>query len=169
MRHLSPLPVEFKFAGFNFPRYIADLPHRFWAARLTQSNRLEVLRKRNESRKVCGPYITAPAPNHNVGVGFYMDGNGQPGDGAPLLRMEWDERQGVDFGGGDPAYPLIARLTHGRGFLAGFTLGPSMASGLGSTVHETPEDAWGDAYECAYQVALRAAEDAENFNPEEEG
>lgn len=139
---LRKLEHEFTFAGFNFPRYLADLPLGVWD-----------LKNRHESRKVCGPYYHAPKPDNSAGWGFYY------GDASQFsLRIEetGDEFTYNEFG--DTLGGIVARLSHGRGFLAGYTMGRHMASGFDPQIHEDEDEARAAAKECARVAAERQAE-----------
>lgn len=137
---MYPLPTEFRFAGFAFPRYIADLPIGFHA-----------MRRKRELRKTCGGYYSVPAPNSNRGWGFYDDGGGS---GSPFrLRIERaDCGFSIDEYGYEHMYPIIARLPHGRGFLVGWTMGNGMAACLDADIFADEDNAW--------RAARRRCEDA---------
>lgn len=126
----------------------------------------------------CGPYTlrvpeVARGPVASLSkYGFYMrystsryletDPHGSPF----ALRIEWanDLLRGrrlsdtlgyyVDDCGDDAMQPIVARLSHGRGFLAGWTLGAGMASLLHSHI-------WTDAADAAVAAHDMAARDAE--------
>jgi hypothetical protein len=145
---LRPLTPEFQFAGFTFPRYIADLPaRRLWQSPAwTQAQRLECLRKRREGRKICGPYFHAPTPNGKGPRGFYLDANGNAGDGAPVARLAWDRTHwwACDPEGMTKFHPLVAMLPHGR-YLTGWTMGEHMCATVGTEVYTDESDAWAAA------------------------
>lgn len=126
---MHTLTPEFSFAGFTFPRYIADLPIGKAA-----------MKRKRESRKVCGGYYHAPKPGGSGGWGFYDD-NG--GSGSPFnLRIE---RTGDAFGcdpeGCQTMEAIIVRLNHGRGFLVGWTMGDNMAASIDSDIFDDEDDA----------------------------
>lgn len=132
------------------------------------------LRKRLESRKYVGPYMWKPtAPGS--GRGFYLAAHGlETGDSTFRLRLEWanDHISGrtADITGyytdefqHETAKPIIARLPHGRGFLAGYTLGNGMASAIEPEIYADAESA---AY-AAHSVAERVAEDEREYRERE--
>ena len=142
---------SFVFAGFAWPRYLATLPRGS-------------LRKRAESRKpgraMCGDYYHAPTPGAK-GRGFYLDSDGMPG-----LRWQWaDETEGARIrhtgwftdpdGSGDTIRGIVLRLPHGRGFLAGWSMGEGMAS---SVDYSPIFDDAADAAACADSMAENVAE-----------
>lgn len=119
--HTSKFNIESTFAGFNYPRYIAALPRGSVADRLAR-----------RSPVVCGKtYQPAPDPVGGRGTlarGFYL------GDGSqPFTRWDWcddvDDRIlhtgwfADPDGDGDKVRGIVVRLSHGRGFLAGWAMG----------------------------------------------
>jgi len=131
---MKTLNTEFEFAGFTFPRYVATLT--------TGTNNL---RKKRETRKVCGAYYHAPKPDSNNGRGFYLNDAGQP-----FTRWRWcdDVVSSIrhtgwfidDFGTGEKIRGIVVSLPHGR-FLAGWSMGEGMASTVDSCVYDSAEDA----------------------------
>lgn len=65
----------------------------------------------------------------------------------------------LDFG--DTTQPIIARLPRGRGFLAGWSLGPGMASGLDLIIWDNPRDAAFRAHQLAEEIAQEMREQDE--------
>ncbi len=123
--------------------------------------------------RVCGPYFRVEPATNPKGMFFYLDSDFMPG-----LRWEWcDEVSGShirhtgwfsdDFQD-QTIRGIVMRLPHGRGFLAGWSMGKGMASNLEYYV-------WDDAVDCARaadQMADRAAEDQREHEArerEEEG
>ena len=98
--------------------------------------------------KYTGPYYWCPAAPGS-GRGFYLDSQGECGaNGAGFrLRIESanDHLNGrLAFIDGyycdpdcasDSLRPIIARLPHGRGFLAGWTMGPGMCATIGAYIY----------------------------------
>lgn len=125
------------------------------------------LSERLSSRKVVGPYTWQPA-KAGTGRGFYQASNRlacDPRGSSFDLRLELanDHLKGKrlpsgyladDFTNEDGYVPIIARLPHSRGFLAGFTLGEGMAAEIGATIYSDAED----AARAAHNEAERAAE-----------
>lgn len=127
------------------------------------------LAERAASRKVVGPYRWSPS-TPGKGRGFYQAGGSglECGDSTFRLRLEWanDHLGGSRLshttgyycdldGEGDTLQPIIARLPHGRGFLAGWTMGPNMAACLDGSIYI-------DEYDAA-----RAAHDLAEYDAEE--
>jgi hypothetical protein len=150
----GPLPA-FAFAGFQWPRFVAALPQGSKAKRLARYKAL-----------VCGPTFHAPIPvvGSNHCIGFYL-----AGDDMPALRWAWcDEVFGMgrainhtgwftdEHGDGEKIRGVVFTLTHGRGYLAGWSMGHGMASGLECYVYA-------DATSAAY-----AADSAAQFLAEVE-
>ncbi len=127
------------------------------------------LAERAALRKVVGPYRWTPSAPGKGRI-FYQSGKGlECGDSTFRLRLEWanDHLKGSrlsDTNGyycdphcdGDTLQPIIARLPHGRGFLAGWTMGENMAACLDATIYRDEETA---AY-AAHSMADNAAEDS---------
>lgn len=158
-----PLPAaEFAFAGFTWPRFVADLPKGTMASRLAKAK-----------NRCTGPYYHAPKPaaGRDNGKGFYLSDAGAPG-----LRWTWcDEVEGVgrsidhtgwftdNFGTGEKIRGLVFRLPHERGFLAGWSMGEGMASALEYDVY--PDEI--SAAHAADSLAESAAEDQREFEERE--
>ena len=120
--NLRPLEPQFSFAGFTWPRYVATLT-RGRAA----------LKRKKETRKVCGEYYHAPRPldRGENGRGFYLDDAGQP-----FSRWRWCDELARSIGhtgwycdefGDTTLRGFVAYLPHGR-YLAGWSMGERMAS-----------------------------------------
>lgn len=150
----------FRFAGFQFPKHVWTLP------RGTMQKRL----RDRKSTFGCGDYYHAPKPisGHSNGMGFYLDSDGQPFgrwmycddvNGANIHHTGWfcDEFQDSKIRG------IVARLPHGRGFLAGWTMGESMASEVDAYVYDDEVD----AARAADSLAEQAAERQREFEQEE--
>jgi hypothetical protein len=135
------------------------------------------LAHRAEVRKHAGPYTWTPA-TPGGSRGFYMDRKAvRMHREAPFdLRLayaddfmpRYSRLHGTtyctdDDGIGDTMRPIIARLPHGRGFLAGWTLGPGMCGALDLTIHATAED----AARMAHEEARTAAERERDYQREE--
>lgn len=163
-----PAPVH-SFAGFTWPRRIArHTPNR-------------ILGKRS-GPQWCFAYYSDPHRAPGAEVGFYLGSDFQPG-----LRWQWcDEMEDspVDHRGwftdecqSDTIRGLVFRLPHGRGFLAGWSMGEGMASTVSRRVYSTERAAIRAADSMAesaaeserdYQDAWRAGQEAgearaENF------
>lgn len=158
---IHPLEREFNFAGFSWPRYVAELPRGTMAARLEEAR-----------NPVCGPYYHAPTPNNRKGIGFYLT----DASGAPFgLRWAWaDECEGAcirntgwrcDAFGDQTIRGLVFRLPHGRGFLAGWSMGENMASSLDYYIYQEE----GDAARAADSMAESAADDEREYQETQNG
>lgn len=125
--------------------------------------------KRAEMRKHCGPYQWTPA-KPGGGRGFYQSSRGlycdRTGSIFDLRLTEANEHVNrasslyringyyCDNFGDCSLMPIVARLPHGRGFLAGWTMGPGMCASIDLTLHDNERDA---AY-AAHDMAERDAE-----------
>lgn len=147
----------FTFAGMRFPKHLWTLPRGSKAKRLAQRKPV-----------VCGAYYHAPRPltsGESHGLGFYLDSDGMPG-----LRWQWcDEVKGASIrhkgwftseGGwdGETARGIVFRLPHGRGFLAGYSLGEGMCGSLEYDIYPDEVDAAYAADSYAENVAERERE-----------
>lgn len=131
------------FAGFTYPRRIARID-----------------RSKPPGKRVCAAYyLNKPAPNQG-GAFFYLESDFMPG-----LRWQWaDKVEGVRIRhegwyadpdmGGDTIRGIVFRLPHGRGFLAGHSMGEGMATTIATVVYAEESSA---AY-AADRMAERAAE-----------
>lgn len=140
-----PLPTEFHFAGFAWPRYLAELPRGTEQAR-------------KDRYKHTGGYYHAPKPNTD-GKGFYLASAGMPG-----LRWQWADEawSGIKHTGwftddfcGDKIRGVVFALPHGRGWLAGWSMGESMASELEYAIYDDVSDAASAADSLAQYAAER--------------
>lgn len=134
---------RFEFAGFSFPRPVASF---------AQGKR--AMRKKREQRRHTGGYYHAPTPNQARGWGFY-DVGWDEGCGFNLRLIRGDGF--TNWGTGQEFIPIVARLPHGRGFLAGWTLGEHMAASLDARIFDDEDD------------AMRAAEDEARTACDEDG
>lgn len=124
------------------------------------------LAERREARRFCGPYTWRPS-RAGSGRGFYMGRDGvscDPRGSTFRLRLEEvpANRRGVRAycagPDGDPFMPIIARLPHGRGYLAGWTLGGGMCAELEPELHADEQEAHRAAHDAAERAADREAE-----------
>ena len=139
-----PLPIEFTFAGFPFPRYIAEL-------------KTGTKRQRLDRYKHTGGYYTAPKPNAD-GKGFYLDDSIRwkwcdDVTAARIRHTGWfcDEYQDAKIRG------IIILLSHGR-YLSGWSMGRGMASSLDYDIYTDETDAARDADSMAERSAERERE-----------
>ena len=164
---------EFDFAGFHWPRAVAELPKG------TPRARLDYQRTRSATYNPrVSPYTHAPEPRKagDVGMGFYHGDMGMPG-----LRWKWADEvapraidhQGwytADDGAGDTMRGIVFRLPHGRGFLYGWSMGEGMCASI--TGYEPPGEwnpsRYGDAVEQAEFSAAIAADDTAREAAEKE-
>lgn len=124
------------------------------------------LRERAKARKFCGPYRWRPS-EPGKGRGFYQACNGLHMDraGSTLdLRLElandclprsWrrPDAYWADDDGFTKLIPIVARLPHSRGFLAGWTMGEGMCASLEPEVFHEIEDAARAAHDAAEHQA----------------
>jgi hypothetical protein len=145
---------KFNFAGFEFPRQIPMLkaPTKYRKSRL------------------CCAYRTAPKPltRDTQFTSFYL---GDDGDFQPGLRMQYaDEVVNLSHQGSfaddyesDTIRGVIFKLPKGRGYLAGWTMGPQMISQIQyDAIYESCRDA---AY-AADELARVAAEESREAQAE---
>lgn len=159
MRPQSRLTPEFSFAGFQWPRYVADLPIGHAA-----------LRRKWEGRKFTGGYYHKPPPNNTKGRGFYLDDAGQPfsrwrwaDDVIDLRHTGWwaDSYQDTKIRG------IVAILPHNR-FMAGWAMGEGMIAEVDASIYDTPEDAAHAADSMAQYAAESMLEDEANRTEEDD-
>lgn len=155
-----------------------------YPARITMIDYARPLAERAKRRTLCGPYTWTPVerclPNgRNApfnGRGFYqaskglqMDARGSSFD----LRLDYAnthapyQRRGAGpftSENGQDYTAIIARLPHGRGYLAGWTMGNGMCASLDGHVWTDIED----AARAAIDEARQAAEDDVWLSEEEE-
>jgi hypothetical protein len=110
-----------------------------------------------------------------MGRGFYQASDGlrcDPNGSTFDLRLESanDHLSGrlshtdgyyCDSFQGDTLQPIIARLPHGRGFLAGWTMGRGMCASIDADIYR-------DAESAAFAAHSKADSDAERSRDEEE-
>ncbi len=126
------------------------------------------LRERLEMRKTCGPYRFTPTVPGQA-RGFYQAANGlHVGDGTFNLRLEKanehltgrlsriDGYYCDSEAMGDTLQPIVARLNHGYGFLAGWTMGNGMCGSIEMDVWATAEEAARRAHDLAEYDAEEA-------------
>jgi len=155
---LTKHPVEFRFAGFDFPKYVFTLP--------TGPFKKRIERMKNSG---VGAYYHAPTPNQHKGVGFYLDSDGMPG-----LRWKWcDEVEDVrinhtgwfcDEYQDGKLRGIVMRLPKGKGFLAGWSMGEGMSSSVDCDIIDNEID----AARTADSLAENAAEREREYQDEQE-
>jgi len=130
--------------------------------------------KRLKSREHVGPYCWSPT-QPGKGRGFYQSSKGLFCDKAGStfeLRLamanEFLSHSRVSHingyycdadGEGDTLQPIVARLPHGRGYLAGWTMGAGMAASLDSYIWEDIEEAARAAHDLAEQDAEKSRDE----------
>jgi hypothetical protein len=140
---------------------------------------------RERHSKHVGPYTWEPTDAAwSKGFGFYTaSGKGLRMDRAGSrfdLRLEYanDLLDSYSRLAGITGYycdefqdstmiPIVARLPHGRGFLAGWTMGQGMCASLSSYIHETERDAAIAAHDDAESAAQREQEYQARMNAED--
>jgi hypothetical protein len=135
------------------------------------------LRARLAQREHTGPYYWTPS-KPGTGRGFYQSSKGLFCDKAGSsfdLRLEeandhLRESRLANINGyycdefGDSTLqPIIARLPHGRGFLAGWTMGRGMCASLDSDIYDDASD----AARAAHSIAERDAERERDYQAEQ--
>lgn len=144
------LAPVFTFAGFEFPKYAWTLPRGTVAERLKWAK-----------ARYCGPYYHAPKPGTRS-TSFYLDSDFMPGlrwhyadDIADIGHTGWYTDE---YGDGDTIRGIVMRLPHGRGFIAGWTMGQGMISTVDYDMYDDIEDAAHIADSMAENVADRERE-----------
>lgn len=144
--------APFTFASFAWPRHVAAMPYR-WPLPLRE--RL-ALRK---APQCTSDYYHAPRPDSRNGRGFYLNEHGRPLG----LRWEWVGPE-FGFGEGSGEYRgIVGRLNHGRGFIAGASMGEHMSSFFDPDVYPDEES----ATHAAIDLARNAAEEQDAYEAEE--
>jgi len=156
------LETEFTFAGFNFPKYLSELP--------------KGSKKQCQERyKHTGGYYSAPTPNAN-GFFCYLDSD----FANPIHRWKWcDEVSDAsishtgwytnEYGDSAKIRGIVIRLNHDRGFIVGWSMGWSMGEGMATSV-ET-DHIYDDEVSAAYaadSLAEDAAEKEREYQEEQE-
>lgn len=137
--------------------------------------------ERAKARKIVGPYHWAPAKPGD-GRGFYQSADYLECDARGstfALRLEYASAflpaysRNISHQGyacddaGTYLIPIVARLPHDRGFLAGWTMGKGMPANLEGHIWRDAEDAARDAHEIANRDAEREREYQENLSDDE--
>lgn len=142
-----------------------------------KQGRPATLRERLDMRKTCGPYQWRPS-EPGVGRSFYQSSRGLScGDSTFDLRLSLandvlfaaGERRDLQQTTGyytssdcsDTMQPIIARLNHARGYLAGWTLGRGMLATLGGEIYDTAAEAAAAAHVEADHAAARERDEEE--------
>lgn len=128
--------------------------------------------ERVQSRKHAGPYHWTPRDAATSdGFGFYcsqrselaMDGHGSicnlrlelANDHLRGSRLAQTSGYYCDDYGDQTLIPIIARLPHGRGFLAGWTMGAGMCGSMCTAIHDDEREAAMAAHDEAERCAER--------------
>lgn len=124
------------YAGFEYPKFLWNLPKGPIAKRLETF-------KRAEYYPMGGYRQSEPKPN-NDGIMFYLDN-----DLMPALRWTYcDKVENVqinhtgwftdEYGDSDKIRGIVIRLNHGKGYLPGWTMGEGMCSELDNDIYDCP-------------------------------
>jgi hypothetical protein len=140
------------FAGFEYPRQFAILPKGTPKQRLEAQRQLQA-KYGKPYKRITGPYYQSePAPNTD-GRMFYMGEHETLGDFMPGLRWKWADKcedvgRSIDHTGWfcddfqeDKIRGMVFRLNHGKGFLAGWSMGEGMISSLEYEIYKTEREA----------------------------
>lgn len=151
-------PVEFHWAGFGWPRFVAMLPRGAFAERIK--------RARNP---VTGPYYHGPQPITGRGdmlAFFYLESDFMPG-----LRWQYADELArsirhtgwhTDPGGiGETIRGVVFRLPKNRGLLTGWSMGEGMASVIDYGDIFDPDDETGAALSADSMAENAAARELE--------
>lgn len=146
------------FAGFTYPKFLGDLP------------KFREYKKRGWSISRMSSYRSETPIMAGTGTNFYL-----ASDLAPGLRWQWADQvpnvRGInhkgwctnEYGDSDTIRGVVFRLNHGKGFLAGWSMGEGMASTLEPEVIE-------DIFEAAHRadrLAELAAEHEREYQEEQ--
>ena len=144
-------------------------------SRITMIDYRRPLAERANARKFCGPYYWTPA-KPGKGRGFYQASKGlrmDPRGSSFDLRLDYANTHApYQRRGSGPFWSendceftaIIARLPHGRGFLAGWTMGNGMLASLDAYIWPDIEG----AAQAAIDDARQAAEnDCRDYDDEE--
>jgi hypothetical protein len=152
---------------------------------ITMLNYSRSLKERREARKTCGPYRWTPT-EPGKGRSFYQASKSltcDPHGSSFDLRLELandhlkDSRLSrlngyyTDQFYDTTLTPIIARLPHSRGFLAGWTMGNGMCAALATEVFATAEEAAHAAHgeaECEAEREFERQEDEDEDEEEDE-
>lgn len=133
-------------------------------------------------RKHAGPYCWRPTPAGS-GRGFYLQHDTRElrcADHGSSFRLRLEHandicdarRRPTAYRAGDDAFgeftPIVARLPHGRGFLAGWTMGPGMCASVDGCVFLDAESAANTAHDEASRAAEAETEYRDIENEEED-
>lgn len=130
------------------------------------------LAARKASRRYCGPYRWTPSAPGN-GRGFYTGSDGQCGDSTFRLRIT-DANDYIphnatgyycDSYQDQTLQPIVLALPRGRGWLAGWTMGPNMCASMAPDIYDNPEC----AAHAAHSMAEYDAEQEREYQEQEEG
>jgi hypothetical protein len=148
---MRQLPVEFTFAGFNFPRYIPQLTHSKYDKRTSRS-----------------VYYHAPKPltgGTHPGQGFYLDNELRWtwADSISAARINHTGWYSGEYGDAEKMRGIIIRLPHGK-FLAGWSMGEGMATSVDGDLYDDETE----AARAADNIAEQAAEREREYQEEEE-
>jgi len=162
----------------------ADRPAGRWDGQtIVMLNHKRPLAKRREARRVVGPllWIVPELDAKREGRGFYFDRNGEIGDATFSLRIreanDYLRHSRLSHTTGyfaDPDYrdgtiiPYVVALPHGRGFWPAYGEGPGMWGCVEFDTYATPEDAAYAAHQLAENAALRAQEERDAAEDEDE-
>jgi hypothetical protein len=150
---MTPLPIEFTFAGFNFPRYIPEI---------RRSSKYDKRTSRSIYYHAPKPLTAGPHP----GRGFYLDNHGSPNrwkwadeiSGASIRHTGW---YSDEYGDAEKIRGVVIYLPHGR-MLAGWSMGEGMASSIDGDIY-TDEI---EAARAADSIAEAAAEQEREYQAE---
>lgn len=133
--HICKLEKEFEFAGFTWPRYVAVLPNGSMVDRLKRAK-----------ERFTGAYYHAPKPG-NDGRGFYLSETSGMGFN---LRWQWadDIDSSIEHTGwwcddyqDQKIRGIVFSLAHGRGWLAGWSMGEGMCGEIEYYIYADAESA----------------------------
>lgn len=149
--------MKTEFAGFAWPK-------QEWA--LPKGKPSQRVRK---TRYTGGYYQNAPCMAGNGEIGFYWGEGGEPSGRLWTLRAKLYTRTSwyCDSFQSDTLTAFVFALPHGRGWLAGWTMGDGMIACVDRHIHTIEHSAMWEANEMARIAAERMREDDEKWQIEQ--
>jgi len=152
------------FAGIEYPKKLWSLPSGSLSKRLAEF-------KIRKAPVTSGYYQDKPCPNTD-GKMFYLDSDFMPGlrwsycdevDGARIDHRGWFTDEYGDF---EKIRGIVFRLPHGKGFLAGWTMGEGLIGEVEYYIYKDEASAAYAADSIAEKIADQERENNNNFDQE---
>lgn len=152
------------FAGIEYPKKLWSLPNKSLLFRLAEF-------KLRKEPVTSGYYQDKPCPNTD-GKMFYLDSDFMPGlrwsycdevDGARIDHTGWFTDE---YGYFEKIRGIVFRLPHGKGFLAGWTMGTGMIGEVEYYIYKDEVSAAFASDSIAERVADQERENNSKFDEE---